>query len=201
MQVRQGWKVSLWLLATSLAFACGGRTLSPPPADPDPLARTTYVIGIQDLLSISVWKNDELNVRVPVRPDGKISVPLVDDVQAEGLTVMELKDVLTHELSEFITAPDVTVVVMEMRSKAVNLIGAVMRTGRIPMTHQLRVLDAIVMMGGFSQFADKSDVQIVRSMPDGSEQAYRFDYNAYTKGKAPGSNIVLHDGDTIIVSE
>jgi len=189
------------LVAVAGSAACGGRTLSPPPADPDPFSRDEYTIGVQDVLSIKVWRNEELNVRVPVRPDGKISVPLVDDVQAEGLTVLQLKEVITRELSEFITAPDVTVVILEMNSRAVNLIGGVVRSGRLPLQRDLRVLDAIVMMGGFAPFADKSDVRIVRQMPDGTEQTYRFDYDAYIKGKQPEGNIVLRDGDTIIVPE
>jgi len=93
-------------------WGCQSRILSPPPLDPVPMERSGYVVGVQDVLQISVWKNEELSVRVPVRSDGKISVPLVDDVQAEGLQAMEIKEVLTRELSEFITAPDVTVVVL-----------------------------------------------------------------------------------------
>jgi polysaccharide export outer membrane protein len=150
---------------------------------------------------ITVWKNDELGVQVPVRMDGKISVPLVDDVQAEGLEAMELKEVLTRELSEYITAPDVSVIVVEMNSHAVNVIGSVPRSGRIPLTRDLRVLEAIAVAGGFAPFADKSDIRIVRRMEDGSEQEYVFDYDAYTRGRAPGTNIVLQNGDTIIVSE
>jgi polysaccharide export outer membrane protein len=167
--------------------ACQNRAPSPHPVDPDPEARTAYKIGVTDVLRITVWKNDELGVQVPVRMDGKISVPLVDDVQAEGLEAMELKEVLTRELSEYITAPDVSVIVVEMNSHAVNVIGS--------------VLEAIAIVGGFAPFADKSDIRIVRRMGDGSEQEYVFDYSAYTKGRAPGTNIVLQNGDTIIVSE
>jgi polysaccharide export outer membrane protein len=163
--------------------------------------RSGYVVGVQDVLQISVWKNEELSVVVPVRSDGKISVPLVDDVQAEGLQAMEIKEVLTRELSEFITAPDVTVVVLEMNSKYVNVIGEVLRSGQIPLVNDLRVLEAIAMMGGFALFANKGDVRIVRRQPDGSEVEFRFDYNAYIKGRAPGTNIVLRSGDTIIVLE
>ena len=114
---------------------------------------------------------------------------------------MELKEVITRELSEFISAPDVTVIVHEVRSQSVNLIGALVQSGRISLGRDLRVLDAIVTVGGFAPFADKSNVQIVRQMQDGTEQTYRFDYEAYIQGKAPGSNIVLRNGDTIIVSE
>jgi polysaccharide export outer membrane protein len=163
--------------------------------------RATYVIGVLDGIQVTVWKNNELNVTVPVRSDGKISVPLVDDVQAEGLTPMELKEVITKELSEFIVAPDVTVTVVGLNSQFVSLVGEVGRQGRIPLTRDLRVLEAIASAGGFAPFADKSDVRIVRRQSDGSEREYRFDYKAYIKGKAPGTNIVLQNGDTVIVQE
>jgi len=191
----------LALLLILVLCGCQTRSISPPPIDPDPMERSGYVVGVEDVLQISVWKNDELNVVVPVRSDGKISVPLVDDVQAEGLQVMEIKEVLTRELSEFITAPDVTVVVLEMNSRYVNVIGAVPRSGQIPLVKDLRVLEAIAMMGGFALFADTGDVRIVRRQPDGSEIEFKFDYDAYIKGRAPGSNIVLRSGDTIIVPE
>lgn len=163
--------------------------------------RSGYVVGVQDVLQITVWKNEELSVKVPVRSDGKISVPLVDDVQAAGLQPMEIKEVLTQQLSEFISAPEVSVVVLEMNSRHVNVIGAVQRSGQIPLTKDLRVLEAIAMMGGFALFANSSNVRVVRRQPDGGEIEYRFDYGAYIKGRAPGTNIVLQSGDTIIVPE
>jgi polysaccharide export outer membrane protein len=163
--------------------------------------RDTYLIGVTDQLHISVWKNEELTVTVPVRPDGKISVPLLDDIQAEGLQVMELKEILTRELSEYITAPDVTVIVVEMNSQFVSLLGSVKVNARIPLTRDLRVLEAIATAGGFTTFADKDNIRIVRRGSSGNEVEYRFDYDAYIKGKAPGTNIVLKHGDTIIVPE
>ena len=191
----------LAVLLIGVLWGCQTRDLSPPPLDPDPMERSGYVVGVEDVLQISVWRNEELSVVVPVRSDGKISVPLVDDVQAEGLQAMEIKEVLTRELSEFITAPDVTVIVLEMKSKYVNVIGAVPRSGQIPLVKDLRVLEAIATMGGFALFANTGDIRIVRRQPDGREVEYRFDYNAYIKGRAPGTNIVLRSGDTIIVPE
>lgn len=182
-------------------LACGGRSLSPPPLDPDPMDREEYVIGATDALRIVVWRNEELGGEVPVRPDGKISLPLLDDVQAEGLTPTELKEVLTREFAEFVTSPSVTVVVIAMNSRFVSVLGGVNREGRIPLTRNLRVLEAIAHSGGFTTFADKDDIRIVRRRPDGGEDEYRFDYDAYIKGKAPGTNIVLMNGDTIIVPD
>jgi polysaccharide export outer membrane protein len=199
MERKLGWTFAL-LVALSLA-GCGARAPSPPPPDPTPMDRETYVIGVTDKLYISVWNNPELAVTVPVRSDGKISFPLVDDIQAEGLQVMELKEILSRELEEYITAPDVTIVVIEMNSRFVSVIGEVTTNARIPLTRDLRVLEAIAMVGGFRLFADKGDIRIVRRTAGGEEVEFRFDYDAYIKGKAPGTNIVLMPGDTIIVHD
>jgi polysaccharide export outer membrane protein len=191
---------TLALLALAVT-ACAARSLSAPPPDPDPMQRDTYTIGVTDVLRITVWRNEDLSVTVPVRPDGKISVPLLDDVQAEGLEPSELKAVLTRELSEFISAPNVTVIVHEMNSRYVSVLGGVNREGRYPLSRNLRVLEAIAFAGGFSTFADKDNIRIVRREDDGSETEYRFDYDAYIKGRAPGTNIILLAGDTVLVPE
>jgi polysaccharide export outer membrane protein len=189
------------LLAMWALIGCAGRAPSIPPPDPNPMDREIYRIGVTDVLQISVWKNPELEVVIPVRPDGKISFPLLDDIQAEGLMVMELKAILTRELAEYITAPDVTVIVREMNSQFVSIMGAVPRSTRIPLTRDLRVLEAIATAGGFATFSDKKNIRIVRRGPGGEEVEFRFDYNAYIKGKAPGTNIVLQHGDMVIVPE
>ena len=188
-------------IAGLLAIGCFGRSLSPPPPDPTPTDRVTYTIGVTDVLKIAVWKNPELSVEVPVRPDGMVSVPLINDVQAEGLTPEELKEVIARELSEYVTEPNVTVVVIQMNSRFVSVIGQVGNNTRVPLTRDLRVLEAIASAGGFGPFADKSDVRIVRRDDSGSETEYRFDYDAYIRGRAPGTNIVLQHGDTIVVPD
>jgi polysaccharide export outer membrane protein len=163
--------------------------------------REDYQIGVTDVLLISVWRNPELTVEVPVRADGMISVPLIDDVPAEGLTPAELKEVITRELAEFVAAPDVTVILKQMNSRFVSVIGEVAQTTRVPLTRDLRVLEAIAQVGGFTPFADRGDIRVVRRQADGSEVEYRFDYDAYIKGSAPGTNLVLRPGDTIIVPD
>ena len=185
----------------ALAAGCSRRPLSPPPPDPVPMGREEYVIGVDDRLQIRVWDNESLNVTVPVRSDGKISVPLLDDVQAEGLTPIELKEVLTREYAEYVTAPDVTVMVSEVNSRFVSIVGGVARNSRVPVTRNLRVLEVIAAAGGFNTFAKRSDVRIVRRAEDGTEQEFRFDYEDYIRGNAPGTNIVLQAGDTIIIPE
>jgi len=192
----------LVLAALALAAAgCAARNLSPPPPRPDPMEREDYRIGVTDILKIAVWRNDELSIDVPVRPDGKISVPLLNDVQAAGLTPTELKEVLTREFADFITAPNVTVVVISVRSRSISVIGGVNRPGHYPIERNLRVLEAIAAAGGFSAFSQKNDVRIVRRTDDGGEIEFRFDYGAYIKGNAPGTNIELVTGDTIIVPD
>jgi polysaccharide export outer membrane protein len=164
--------------------------------------RADYVIGPADLLRIQVWRQPELSAEVPVRPDGKISVPLVNDVQAAGLTAGELRDVITKSLTDYVTAPDVTVIVREVRSKNVQVVGEVTKAGAVvPLTSDLRALDAIAIAGGFSPYADKGDIRILRPNPDGSIVEYRFDYNAFLRGKNPQGNMRLQPGDTIVVPD
>lgn len=187
-------------LCLAWLVGCAGSRTAPPPEEV-PGEREEYVIGIPDVLKIVVWRNPELSVEVPVRRDGKISVPLVDDVQAEGLTPEELKEVLTEALAEFVTAPDVTVVVQETNSHTVTVVGGVARSGQIALTRQMRVVEAIATMGGFNAFARKDRIKIIRERPDGQTVEYDFNYGAYTRGKAPDSNMILQPGDTIIVPE
>jgi polysaccharide export outer membrane protein len=163
--------------------------------------RADYVIGPSDLLRIRVWKNPELSVEAPVRPDGKISVPLADDVQAAGLTASELKEVLTQALEEYVAAPDVTVIVREVRSKNVHVVGEVTRPQVVSLTIDLRALEAIAIAGGFTPFADKSDVRVLRPNPDGTVVEYRFNYNAFLRGKQPEGNLRLQPGDTVVVPD
>ncbi len=172
----------------------------PPPPEAQATNGDRYVIGPGDVLAIRVWKNPDLSVDVPVRPDGNISVPLLDDVAAAGLTALELKELITREMDEFIENPDVTVVVNQMGSKRVYVLGEVRSPGPLPLVVPLRVLDAISASGGFATFANKRNVRVIRYTPEG-EIEYRFNYPRYLAGKEPGSNILLLPGDTIIVPD
>src|SRR5688572_19581709 len=119
---RESTSVRCAVIAGLFAIGCFGRALSPPPPDPTPMDRAPYAIGVTDVLRITVWKNPELSVEaVPVRADGMISVPLINDVQAEGMTPEELKDVITRELSEYVGEPNVTVVVIQANSRYVTV--------------------------------------------------------------------------------
>lgn len=192
--------LTLWIAASCVSMACAQRGSTPPP-EPAPGERAPYVIGVTDVLDISVWKNPELSVSVPVRSDGMISVPLLDDVQAEGLTPTELKEVITEALAEYIAAPDVTVIVAQMNSNTVSMLGGGLpRSGVIALQRETRVLEAIAQMGGFTIWAEKNRVRILRKTPNGLVE-YRFNYGAYLAGKAQESNIVLMPGDTVVVEE
>jgi polysaccharide export outer membrane protein len=179
--------------------ACARPQPAPPPEEPAG-ERVPYVIGVTDILQVTVWKNPELGAQVVVRPDGMISVPLVDDVQAEGLTPLELKEVITDKLSEYISAPDVTVVVMQMNSNTIAVVGAVRTPRMLPLQREMRVLEAVATAGGFTPFAKKNRVKILRRTSRGLLE-YRFDYGAYVAGKAPNANLVLKAGDTIVVPD
>ena len=181
-----------------LGAACTTKNVTQPlePA----LAGGEYVIGPGDVLQIRVWENDELSVAVPVRPDGKVSVPLLDDVDAAGKTALELKDTLTEGFKTYVRSPDVTVIVTQINSKRVSVVGQVARPTSIALQGDMRVVDVIALVGGFTPFADRSDIRVLR--PSGSAMAeHRFDYDAYLKGKNPQDNILLAPGDTIVVAE
>ncbi len=211
--VRGARKIVFVAACTAVGLSLGGcaylpsfmggssRSVSPPPGDPVALDRDNYVIGAQDRLNIVVWKNPELSTTVPVRPDGRVSVPLVDDVQAAGLTTAELKLVLAEKLSEFVKNPEVTVIVTEINSKRIYLMGGLARPSAVPLTQDMRVLDAIALAGGFTTFARKGDVKVLRREPDGLKE-YRFDYDAFLDGRADiETNFLLHPGDTIVVPD
>jgi polysaccharide export outer membrane protein len=158
-----------------------------------------YVIGIADVLEIRVWQHDDLQIEAPVRSDGKISVPLLDDVQASGLTPEQLKNQITKQLSKYLKNPDVTVTVVSADSQMVTVIGGVTSSGRVPLSHRMGVLDAVAAAGGFSAWANRGDVRIIRWEGD-TKVSYRFNYRAYVKGDL-NSDIVLRPGDVVVVPE
>jgi polysaccharide export outer membrane protein len=164
------------------------------PATEDP----TYIIGSDDVLDISVWKEPEISRQVPVRPDGKISLPLLNDVQAAGLTPMHLQAQVTEKLRKFLTEPQVTVIVAAINSRRVYIMGEVNKAGPIPLLANMTVLQAITTAGGLSQFANSGKIRILRT--EGGKQAvYAFNYKEVLAGKNPEQNIVLKPGDSIVV--
>lgn len=157
-----------------------------------------FIIGNDDVLAISVWKEPELTKAVPVRSDGKISLPLVGELQATGRTPLQLERDISEKLKNFITTPEVTVIVEKVNSRKFNMLGEVNKPGEYPLTTSTTIMDAIAMAGGFKDFAKKSGVYILRKGPDGRESRINFNYKDFIKGKNPGQNIRLEPNDTII---
>ena len=157
-----------------------------------------YQIGPEDVLNISVWKEPTISNTVPVRPDGKISLPLINDVQAAGLTPSALAGAITEKLKKFITDPQVTVIVTAVNSQRVYVLGEVTRPGAFPMIPGMRVLQLLSDAGGFTAFANRRNIHIVR-MENGKQVKYPFNYNDALKGDKPEQNIVLKSGDTVVV--
>lgn len=162
---------------------------------PDP----SYALGPGDVLAISVWQEPNISGTVPVRPDGKISLPLIGDVAASGVTPEQLQQILTAKLQAYIDHPQVTVVVQQVRSRTFNVLGAVNKPGVFPLDKPITALDAIALAGGFAEFAKKNKAYILRKKPDGSRWIYPFDYPNVIKGHKPWENIELQPNDTVVV--
>jgi polysaccharide export outer membrane protein len=158
-------------------------------------APEAYRIGPEDLLQISVWKNEAMSRAVTVRPDGKISVPLLNDVQASGLTALELREILARKLAEYIPSPEVSVIVSEVRSFKVSVMGEVARPGRFELRSWATVLDALALAGGFTQFAARSRIVILH--PEGTTMK-RIPFN-YNKLAGEQENFYLRNGDIVLV--
>lgn len=157
-----------------------------------------YAIQPSDKLEVFVWKEPDLSRNVVVRPDGRISVPLIQDVDAAGLSTEELKEKIEAALSEFLEAPNVTVIVEAIQSYQVFVIGQVQKPGSIRSDRPLTVLQALALAGGFSEYADQGDIRIIRSY--GTENVtYSFNYKDVVKGKNSNQNIVLRTGDVVSV--
>jgi polysaccharide biosynthesis/export protein len=157
-----------------------------------------YIIGAQDVLDISVWKEPEVSRLVPVRPDGKISLPLLNDVQAAGLTPSQLAEQITVSLKKFVTSPQVTVIVTTINSQRIYIIGEVTRPGAFPMLPGMNVLQGLSSAGGFTQFAKTKSIYVLR-MENGKQQKYPVNYKEVVSGKRPEQDILLKAGDTIVV--
>jgi len=179
----------------------GTKEKSNPPAPPQGQATqesnsTSYVIGAEDTLHISVWKEPDLTATLPVRPDGKISMPLLDDVQAAGLTPMQLAESVTEKLKKYIADPRVTVVVTAMNSQRVFVMGEVLHGGSVQLVPGMTVLQALS-SAGFTQFANTKKIYVLRQ-ENGKQTKMQVNYNQMIKG-AVEQNIVLKPGDTIVV--
>jgi polysaccharide export outer membrane protein len=197
---------ALCLATASLASAqLTSRTTAAPDAKAADVSSTAsvvdnasaYQIGAEDVLDISVWKNPELSRTVPVRPDGKVSLPLVNDIQAAGLTPSDLREQLVSRLSDFVPSPEVSVIVREVHSRKVAVVGAVKTAGRYELKSPMTVLEVIALAQGFTDFATRDRIVILRQV-NGQTQRIPFNYRKISDG-ADQENFYVHPGDIIVV--
>ena len=161
---------------------------------------TGYVVGADDVLSVRFWADAQLSADVVVRPDGKISLPLLNDVQAAGLTPEELGESLEKAASKYVTDADATVIVREIRSRKIFVLGqGIAKQGMVPLNSDMTVLQAIAASGGLLEYAKKNDITILRS-ENGQEKRFKFKFDDVTKGKNLKQNILLQPNDTILVN-
>ncbi len=159
-----------------------------------------YILGCGDVIKVTVWRHDEASTDAVIAPDGKISLPLIGEITAAGLTVDELKDELNKKYQDFINEPHVTVTVREINSLKIYVIGEVSRPGEYKLNSNTDVLQAISLAGGFTMYANKSKINILRKEGD-KKVKINFNYNEVVKGKNLAQNIPLKPGDVIVVSE
>jgi polysaccharide biosynthesis/export protein len=194
-------RTAMWIflalaLASLSALAAGQDSTQAKDPAPASQAGPTYVIGPDDTLYISVWKEPDLTETLPVRADGKISMPLLNDVQAAGLTPMQLGAALTDKLKKYVSDPHVTIVVTQMNSQRVYVTGEVLHPGAMNLTPNMTVLQALS-AAGFTQFANTKGIYVLRN-ERGSETKLPVNYKKLIKGEG-GQNVALKPGDTIVV--
>jgi len=218
-------RTTLWMKRLGAPFLCAllssvlaaqATTSANPPAQPaapstaaptaavDPNAAqghdNSFVIGNDDVLAINVWKEPDVSrPAIPVRSDGKISLPLVGEVQAAGLTPLKLEQAIAAKLQNFISQPEVTVIVQQINSQKYNVLGQVGRPGTYVITNSLTVLDAIAIAGGFRDFAKQKSIYVLRQNADGTQTRLPFNYKEVVKGKNPEQNVKIQPKDTIVV--
>ena len=196
---------TLLLIGLALVISCGGdlpsvKTLVRDEQSNPVISKNdaSYLIGPGDLLSVDVWKEKDLSKEISVRLDGKISLPLVNDVQAAGLTSTELRNQLSEKYKEFVDVPEVSVTVLESRSKRIYLLGKVVKPGEYLIQKNMTVVQAISLAGGLAEWADSSDVKLIRKIK-GTEKTFRVDYDAIVSGEDLSQNVLLQPDDTIFV--
>jgi polysaccharide export outer membrane protein len=179
------------------AYSSGASSEKPSSVAPQGQAGAEYVIGPEDVLHIAVWKESDLTATLPVRPDGKISLPLLNDVQASGLTPLQLASSLTEKLKKYIADPRVTVVVTTINSKKIYLVGEVLHSGAAALSPNMTVLQALS-SAGLNQFAKTNKIYVLRT-ENGRQQKLPVNYRKLVKGERIEENYLLRPGDTIVV--
>jgi polysaccharide export outer membrane protein len=212
MNAHRGWTERMAMLLVCLPVVCSvlstplgaqaAANTAAPSHDADTSAAKphddSFVIGNDDVLAINVWKEPDISRSIPVRSDGKISLPLVGEVQAAGLTPLKLEKDIASRLKNYISEPEVTVMVQQVNSQKFNILGQVVRPGSYVIANSPTVLDAIALAGGFRDFAKRKSIYVLRQSATG-ESRIPFNYKDVSQGKNMAQNIKLQPGDTIIV--
>ncbi|HZS41116.1 MAG TPA: polysaccharide biosynthesis/export family protein [Polyangia bacterium] len=189
--MRKTVRFALTLLSFGLGAGCAHET-TPPPATP----RAEYRIGREDVVTVEVWKDPALSAKVPVRPDGKISLPMIGDVAAEGRTAGELKVEIAERLKPFVEQPVVGVMVSEVNAAKFFVLGEVAHPGAFPVRGEVSVIQALALAGGPTEFANQRSVVVIRPS-QGKQSRYKVDCREVLAGNAPA--IALMPGDTVFV--
>jgi polysaccharide biosynthesis/export protein len=179
--------------------AAGNSSRIETPAALNTDSKDDYVIGADDVLAINVWKEPELSRSAPVRPDGKVTLPLVGDIEASGNTPKQLQASIEKVLEKYISRPVVTVIVQEVKSHKFSIVGEVQKPGTYPLTGPLTVLEGIAQAGGFREWAKIKDIVILRTGPTGTREKLHFNYKSVIKRDSSKQNVQLQTGDTIVV--
>jgi polysaccharide biosynthesis/export protein len=176
------------------------------PAAPTKLTETNpkpadegFIIGPEDLLVVNVWKEPDVSRSIAVRSDGKITLPLIGEIEASGRTPTQLGHEISGKLQSYISEPEVTVIVQEIRSQRFNILGQVAKPGSYLLSNSVTVLDAIAVAGGFRDFAKKKSIYVLRQSAEGGQMRLPFNYNEVIKGKKPEQNVRLKPRDTVVV--
>ena len=182
------------------AAPASSRTAAKPADVPSPLWHVPagYIVGDSDVIHVNVWKEPEVSQTVVVRTDGNISLPLINEVKVSGLTPLQIQDLVGEKLKGFLNNPQVTVTVIEIRSKRAFITGEVARPGTYSLNAETSVLQLIAQAGGFTPFAKKDSIVVLRT-EDGKQFRLKFKYKEVVQGKKTEQNIALHPGDTVVV--
>jgi len=156
----------------------------------------SFTLGIEDVVQIEVWGDDRLSSVQVIRPDGKIAMKLIGEIQVAGLTPERLRETIKQAVSEIVQRPDVTIKVLQVNSRKFTLVGEVLRPGTFPLIAPIKIFDAVNMGSGFKDFANRKDIKVFR---DGGKEILKFNYEQVMKGKKLEQNVLVQAGDTIIV--
>jgi polysaccharide biosynthesis/export protein len=206
--------ISTACLVLALVGSAQSQTGTAPPASSDPVSpssgaaadssvpaphNASYIIGNDDMLGINVWKEPDFTQSIPVRSDGRISLPLIGEVTASGRTPLQLENDIAGKLRAYLQNPEVTVMVLQMNSRKFNILGRVAKPGSYPLTATTTVLDAIAVAGGFVDFAKEKDIYILRQDSRTGQTRIAFNYKDVIRGVHPEQNIRIEPHDTIVV--